>query len=206
MCKMLEENNQMYEIRLDGIDERRFKTNTKAYRNTFNFCLRKMIESLNASSESLYKREREFSMFLRLDGALYNAIEINNYANLRSAMKYIPRSIIENAITDSIGFFNKWKRKRTEAQQTVELPSLLSKRLKPFFRIGSSVDVVTFSSKGLYLPKCGKRAHILDLSREEKIKLTGTYKKAKVLYKNLDCNWYCRLDLKNKIESTNFVD
>ena len=173
------------------------RISSSSYRKIFNFCLEKMINSLNAISANLFWNEHESVTYSKLDYELYEAVNKKNYGNLRSYYQSLPKSVIDNAIIDSIGYFNKWKRERINSKETIHFPQGISKSDLRSFVIGSNRNLITFSSKGLYLPKCG-RFYVLNSKDEDAKKFKGLYKRAKVFYQNEDCTWYCQLELKNK--------
>lgn len=194
---MLKEK-QIYEMEIDVDDfnKERFKSSAKVYGLIFNFCLRKMIDSLNAPSKTLYKKEHESITFNRLSHEVHKSIDEESCTYLGHICKFVHVSLINNAIMSSVGFFNKWKRGRRKLGTTIPFPNGIPKRCMRYFVIGSEDYPISFSPKGLYLRRLA-RFKVLG-SYEEKGYLMGTYSKVRIFYKNLTCKWYCQFNIKNK--------
>lgn len=197
---MTAQKEKVFNLKIDlkkGEGKHMLKISSSSYRKIFNFCLEEMINSLNAISANLFWNEHESVTFSKLNYELYEAVRKKNYGNLKDIYKTLPRSVVDNAILDSIGYFNKWKRERINSKETIHFPQGISKSDSRFFIIGSKKNLITFSSKGLYLPKCG-RFYVINSKDEDAKQFKGLYKRAKVIYQNEDCTWYCQLELKNK--------
>ena len=192
-------NGQIYDMKMTDIEDwnlRKLKNDSRAYRLIFNFCLERLIDSLNAISGNLYTKEHESITYNRLIYELEEGIMEKNYGNLELIYECLPVSLVNNAIFSSIGYFNSWKRERIKLDITIPFPKGISCKDMPSFVIGSKKKPIEFSSKGLYLSKIGRFK--ISGSDEEKRNLFGIYNKVKVFYKNSDCTWYCKFDLRNR--------